>query len=48
MALPAPSEAPLHESDRFPSAKVALTEQAVGAPQAVMSQKMLLLIFSTE
>jgi hypothetical protein len=48
MALPAPSDAPLHESAMFPSAKVTLTEQAVGAPQAVMSQKMLLLTFSTE
>ncbi len=38
MVLPAPLDAPLHERVTFPSAKVELTEQAVGAPQAVISQ----------
>ena len=48
MAFPAPPAAPLHERVTFPSANVAFTEQAVGATQAVISQYMLLLIFSKE
>ena len=35
MALLVPPAAPLHESVTFPSASVLLTEQAVGAVQAV-------------
>jgi len=41
--LPEPEVAPLQESVTLPSAKVALTVQAVGAPQAVITQRILLL-----
>jgi hypothetical protein len=36
MALFVPPDAPLHESAAFPSATVGETEQADGAPQAVV------------
>jgi hypothetical protein len=48
MAFPAPPEAPLQERVTFPSDKVELNEQTLGATQAVMLQYILLLIISEE
>ena len=46
--MPDPAVAPLQESVTLPSARAALTEQAVGAPQAVIAQRTLLLSLNAE
>ena len=48
MVLPEPTVAPLQDSVTFPSASAALTEHAVGAPQAVMAHRILLLSLEAE
>ena len=46
--MPEPDVAPLQDSVTLPSATVALTEQAVGAQQAVIAQRILLLSLYAE
>ena len=48
IVLPEPEAAPLQESVTLPSDKVVLTEHAVGAPQAVIAQRTLLLSLNAE